>query len=949
MKKKIVSISIATFLFSSGIGLSANALSPVPNTEPSASITSCIAKNHKLEALMVVDESLSLVRTKGPGGKRLPGTDIGDERVTALKAVTQVLLDKVNDIDPNRQTEVSVALAGFGNSYELHQDWMELKTGTAQSFLEVIGAQSKRESSQFTRYHKALGGALATFEKIDKGDSSSCRMLIWFSDGQHDDNDAGNEMSSAEEDQIGKQICGPDGFADKLRLQGVYTIAAGLNENRNAFGLMQLVSQGNGDVKLKKGILTSCGVVKPEGKFAVASGAGDLVATLVNLIDPGPPPPVTEPCRVGEILEPNCSQISFVVDSRVSRFTLFVDRGDDDVIATLESEQTGRTTLFGTIQDPNIQQTILSDNGAYIRVARKQDGAINGRWTLKFNGFKHKDARALVRFVGEAEVKISSVSSDGKKNSARAIDRYETEEIRIAVTSKTGGTSLEGARVEFKTRNGLIEVNTFSEAGEVVIPSEVLQSVLRNGELKDALETELLVTPLGTVEGITNPETGKNMPIDFGTKSFKLRVTNGTGFPEYLGLDAKVKGVDATGAPVLKGTNKKLIGFRFKGASASDAEVLFSDIESDVEFKFVSGEKCIVKKAQETTCELEIKALKDSNGFHAVTVKTLSSIKGSEKSQTGSIPIEIETLKPNNPWNGIKIALLLVLSFLIIQGLQRFFFAWLISRFGAVSPTARRARIDILVSSSGDVSGSSGSRLAVKTGDESFVFENTEATTQFHLFGYEFVCSAWNTFKHSTSMPLGKVIKNGSFVFGSAGVQTPKKSQLLEQGTDGLVELSLRGQWVIGIENSDLIALTGGASQVPAELVIYLSPFEQVSLEQQLSEISFSISAGRFPGLLSEVSEKVRSAIEDSVVVAEPTDPGETWAGKGQEFDPLDPFGLSNNSQSEVALEEKEKVSFFSKMFSIFSRKKKSKSEESIVENDSGSSGSGSSYLDPFS
>jgi hypothetical protein len=426
-------------------------------------------------------------------------------------------------------------------------------------------------------------------------------------------------------------------------------------------------------------------------------------------------------------------------------------------------------------------------------------------------------------------------------------------------------------------------------------------------------------------------------------------VTNGSGFPEYLGLDAKVRGVDATGAPVLKGTNKKSIGFRFKGASASDAEVLFSEIESDVEFKFVSGEKCIVKKSQETTCELEIKALKNSNGFHSISVKTLSSIKGSDKSQTGSIPIEIETLKPNNPWNGIKIALLLVLSFLIIQGLQRFIFAWLISRFGAVSPTARRARIDILVSSSGDISGGSGSRLAVKTGDESFVFENTEATTQFNLFGYEFVCSAWNTFKHSTSMPLGRVIKNGSFVFGSAGVQVPKKSQLLEQGTDGLVELSLRGQWVIGIKNSDLIALTGGSSQVPAEIVIYLSPFEQVSLEQQLSEISFSISAGRFPGLLNEVSEKVKSAIEDSIVEKDPTAPGGTSTGQGQPFNPLDPFSQPTDHQSEVTSDQKVKINFLSKMLSFFSRKKKSKSEESIVENNPGSTGSGSSYLDPFS
>lgn len=937
MKKWSTAIPLAGFLV---VGLSAISVSAQskPN-EKTPSITSCIEKTHKLEVLMVVDESVSLIRTNDPRGRKLPGTDMGDERVVALKAVTEVLLDKVNDVDPKRQSQVSVALAGFGNGYEEHQSWMDLTSESVSSFQKVIEEQADRESSRYTRYHLALKGALTTFSKRNTESGTTCRMLIWFSDGQHDDNDAGKFMTSTEESQVKKTICGPSteakgGLADELRLQNIFTVAAGLNENDSALGLMKLVSQGEGLVKFKNSDLSNCGSVKPEGRFASASKAGDLVKTLVQLLSPTFEPPAANRCASGE---ENCSEYTFVVDSRVSRFTLFVDRGDDDVIATLQSEQTGATTLFQKFNDPNIQQTLLSDNDAFVRVQRKQDGSIDGRWTLKFQGPNHESANALFRFVGDADVRVSS----------KSIDRYETKALSIEATSRTDGALLEGAQVELKSRKGQVELNSITENGKLVVPVAELQRVLSQPEFKLALETELVVTPIGSIDGITDSSTGKNMPIDFGEFTFNLRITNGFGFPEYLGLDRTVPGVDENGNPIFKGTNKQTIGFQFRGASASDALVTFTDdLESDIGLKFISGQTCEVKKSVVTTCILEIKPSKDSNGEHPAVVKTLSSIVGSEKTQSGEIPIYPETQLPNDPRRGIVIAALLVFSFLLIQALQRFFFAWLISRFGAVSPTARRARIDILVSGSGDVSGQNGSQFVVKAGDEAFVFENTESKTQFNLFGYEFICSVWNTFKKSTSMPLGRVVKNGSFVFGSAGVIAPKQSRILEQGTQGLVELSLRGQWVIGIANTDVVALTQGSSQVPGELVLYLSPFESVSLEQQLSEISFTISSGRFPGLLSETLEKVSLAREETS--EQPTNGTSDGLGDGlsQTYDPLDPFAISPSSQTTFETSEKPRGGFIKRFFS-FKRKEKSASSEEKPEGNSGSSSS--SYLDPFS
>jgi hypothetical protein len=947
MQRKLTLIGIAGLIFLGSSVVSVNALAP--ETDQPASITSCIEKTHKLDVLMVVDESISLIRTKGPGGKKLPGTDMEDERVIALKAVTEVLLDTVTDSDPKRQSKVSIALAGFGNGYNEHQKWMDLNAETVQSFQKIIEDQADRESSQFTRYHLALKGALATFANKKTDSGATCRMLIWFSDGQHDDDDAGKFMNSKEESQVKSTICGPNndeknGLADQLRLQDVYTVAAGLNQNESALGLMKLVSQGEGVVRFKDSQLDSCGAVEPEGKFASATKAGELVSTLVRLLSPVIDPPPPSACKSGEV---DCSEYSFVVDNRVSRFTLFVDRGDDDVTTTLESEQTGARTLFEKFSDPNIKQTLLSENDAFVRVQHKQDGSINGKWTLKFKGLNHADAHALFRFVGDAKLEVSTVQQSGQSSIAKSIDRYETENLIVTATSKTDGASLEGVRIELKTRDGLLELNSVTENGKFVVPPQELQRVLNLPEINNALEIDLIVTPLGSVEGITDSRTGKNMPIDFGEFTSKLRITNGVGLPEYLGLDKSIPGVDADGNPIFKGTNKKTIGFQFKGASASDSVVTFADdLESDIGLRFVSGQRCEIPKATLITCKLELKPSKDSNGTHPAIVKTTSASSDSEKKQPGEITIKPETQLPDDVTRGGLTALLLVLSFLLIQGLQRFFFAWLVSRFGALSPTARRARIDIRVTSSGDISGESGSGLSVKTGEESFVFENTEPNTQFILFGYEFTCSAWNTFKKSGAVPLGRVMKTGSFVFGSAGVNLPKRSQILDQGSEGSVELSLRGQWVIGITNSDFQSLAGGTSEVPAELVVYLNPFEQVSLEQQLAEMIFTISAGRFPGLLMETLEKVRTAIEDSIVEEPSVSGGDQSVAGGGNTNPLDPFDLSFNSESTSDSELKSGNSFLKK---IFSRKTKTDNQESSSGPAPESNDSGSSYLDPFS
>jgi hypothetical protein len=271
---------------------------------------------------------------------------------------------------------------------------------------------------------------------------------------------------------------------------------------------------------------------------------------------------------------------------------------------------------------------------------------------------------------------------------------------------------------------------------------------------------------------------------------------------------------------------------------------------------------------------------------------------------------------------------LLVAVFLIVQALQRFLFASLMSRFAALNPIDRRARLDIEISESGHVSGRGGLLFAIASGDESFVFENAEPTPTFYLFGYQFDTSAVRTFLRSTSTPQGLVAQEGKYVFGSAGTHIDKKNS----GTShGIVNLSLRHQWIIGINHEDVLRLADGVGQVNAELVVYLDPPEKASFDQQLSDLSFEIAGARLPQDLSQVISRLRESAKDEVFVKETQFEGDDVFGKSNDFTGLnDPFASVGNINS-----GNESVDDDSKR-PRFGRKKKTKNEENDVGDEGG-------------
>ena len=124
--------------------------------------------------------------------------------------------------------------------------------------------------------------------------------------------------------------------------------------------------------------------------------------------------------------------------------------------------------------------------------------------------------------------------------------------------------------------------------------------------------------------------------------------------------------------------------------------------------------------------------------------------------------------------------------------------------------------------------------------------------------------------------------------------------------TTGHTSLVLRGQWVVGIKSNDVQSLLNGEVSVPAEVIAFLEPYEAgvgIDREQQLSDLSFRISASNFATEFMQIleEEKSKTGLEESedpsigVVQVDADDP----FGGLNTVDESDPFGTLSNSQTE--------------------------------------------------
>jgi hypothetical protein len=928
------------------VGLVISALLPFANAQASSkvlsetkSIQDCVSEKRNLDVLMLVDESSSL---QGDDAKNIPGNDPDDLRVDALRSIAQLLASTVDaslsESEESSGIDVKLSIAGFGENYTTRAAVGALNGKTLPGFIKAIESQKDFDNDRKTRYHVGLGGALEDFLQHKSADEDSCRLLVWFSDGVHND-DGRTGISSAEVKQITSQLCGEGEIVDQLRTEGVYIVAAGLNSNEEELGLMRLIAAG-GEPFAGIG-LDKCGSIAPTGVFEQAINADEIINKIFDVLDgvPGiPTESISLPvCSDGTA---NCNEIAFEADETISSFSILATRPTKDVEAFLKMPTGQNVSLFPTDGGVPSQKNVasffpVSDTKVLIIVSRSNGGSIVGQWGLQFKGIGSSSSMGAVNFVGNAQISIDEVS-DSKK--ILKVNRFGASQIAVNVKSKSSGASIRGVEVSLANFEGVEDLGTTrDDLGVFTVSANSLETALKSTVLGDSSSATLKITPVGDVPGLTTLD-GRPVKVEFNSETYEVLISNGASYPTFKGIkESDIR---------FKGTPTKTVTLLFDGPDGADGSVefgQFKDLDDTADFEIVDPKTCVIPvKTSDFECEVKIVLNKVAYGdFNLPLPVTYVS---SEGSQEAEIAIPVKALKPTNAGKGFLAAIELIAIFLVIQGLVRLLLSYLMSRFAPLVATARRVRLDAVVDSSGGVT-INPLNVNPSQVDEAFTFENIEPTTSFNIFGYQFECSVMRTFMKSTTSPVGLVSRDSSVVIGSRGNQFTKADP---QSTQGLVGLSLRGQWVIGVRAADVQALVNGDMSAPAEVVAFLDPYGDGSgmspRNQQLADLSFTIASSNFASEFSDVVSRFRELNQVDEIDTPASDGWDsaTTSPSGTSVSGFDAFGDSIGatqveSTTEVKGKSKEK------------RKKKEKNVDFEPESSSGSSNqSANTDWDPF-
>ena len=901
-----------------------------PKIDIDESLEVCLSKNSKLAVLMLIDESKSLRELKDGSSTKL-GNDPADSRVPALESVVRVLASAVESSRlvvsaGSKPLDVAIAIAGFGDGYNERVGFRSLNAQNVETVVSALEEQRERDSDLHTRYHTALEGSLESFNSYSDS-PEVCRLLVWFSDGEHDDDNSPGFISR-ERDQIQSLICGSGGIADRLRLDGVNVVAAGLNSDERKLGLMQLIAEGGSAYKSvdktgKEGRVSvaveACGEVAPNGKYALARDADEIIDKLFEVLTsiPGIPDVKNsvsiDPTTGADCPDDSgsCSAIEFEVDESIASFQILAERPSSAVEVVLTTNEGQRhVTLVKSPADAasdkslsisknTVKTTPVTSKKVFISVNRKKENSIEGSWKLEFLGEGARESKGTVNFIGSAEISIVDSKNQQVSNGDLKIGRFEAEPLGIRVVSKTSGSSIRKLDIEFSSYEGVEKLEVQQDSADpnlYVLDENEIERALQGEKLGKLSSTDLVVRPIGDVPGLKLKD-GTPVAINFGSQRFPVRVSNGAGLPSFVRSDGQL---------LFEGTPKQAIKLIFLGPDSGNGLITFKDAVESSEAKanldLIPREPCEVPQQKEVECIVEL--IPDQEAFSKFTTAIVVTYEGIDTAQVprdGEIPLEVSMLRQPSVGRGIIAALELLAIFLVIQGLVRYLLAYLLSRFSKLAPTARRVRLDAAIDQSGALT-LNPMKTNPSHSDEGFALEVTDSVQSFNVFGYDFSVSVLQTFLHSTTAPVGRVTSPSTFVIGSRGFARSKDQS---DSTTGHVSLVLRGQWVVGVKSNELQSLLNGEASVPAEVIAFFEPYEAgvgIDRDQQLSDLSFGLSASNFSTELMQLveEEKAKAALGESDELSDATvrvDPDDPFGG-ADTVNESDPFGAASFSQA---------------------------------------------------
>ena len=212
-----------------------------PAAEPAIqNLATCLATKLDLEAVILIDESVSLRKTDPEGRREALAKDI-------ISAFGSAALQTVDGVNPR----LDVLVVGFGsdltnvlNTPLKDEDWVTLSDSTTPDLLDKLVSFKDRHNDRDTDYVDALQGASrrlgehASEMKKETG-IEPCRVVVWFTDGKFDIERASaprawapNVKNPDQAEVAGRQLlCGADGIANSLRLQQTYLLTVALISN----------------------------------------------------------------------------------------------------------------------------------------------------------------------------------------------------------------------------------------------------------------------------------------------------------------------------------------------------------------------------------------------------------------------------------------------------------------------------------------------------------------------------------------------------------------------------------------------------------------------------------------------------------------------------------------------------------------------------------------------
>ncbi|MGN2638650.1 vWA domain-containing protein [Nocardia takedensis] len=403
--------------------------SPAPAQEQQTSAVvdfgACLSGQQRGDLLLLMDESGSLT-----------GSDPNAERVPAA----QRLLQELTEWTANALIRLDVAVAGFGDEFTTHHDWVTLDRNSLPRLNAAVEGARERTRAGATDYGVALReGHRSLLDHRGDNNPVACRAIAWFTDGALDFSNPADPVARAERIETTKTgICRAGGTADLIRTTGIRTFAIGLagGAQRPDFGLLEAIATGGGPG-------SSCGEVRSPrpGEFYPATDIGELLAQFAKIVPPITRLDSSQPACPGDI-RADCEH-RFVLDNSIRgvKVDAQASAGSANLTPTLLApdgsrasiERTGSGSI--TVGGVAVAYTWTAEQKLSFTMTRAEGAQWRGAWAFAFVDTRPDGNLALT--TSRITIYGDLVPSWTEKNE-RKLHAEERTRLRFGIADREG-------------------------------------------------------------------------------------------------------------------------------------------------------------------------------------------------------------------------------------------------------------------------------------------------------------------------------------------------------------------------------------------------------------------------------------------------------------------------------------------------------------------------------